>query len=152
MTKVIDDLLRPLLVKDEVMVNEASRIASESITTPSSLHGILINKLTDYFKEHFMVCCLDVRNRLISIENVSMGTLTASLVHPREVFEIAIKKHSASIIVSHNHPSGDTEPSEEDIRITRRLVEAGKIMAIEVVDHLIITKTRFCSLKEKGII
>ena len=152
MTIVVDELLRPLLVKDEALVSEAVRITSQSITSPDILYGMIKEQLTDYFKEHFLVCCLDVRNRVISIDTLSIGTLTASLVHPREVFELATKRHSASIIVAHNHPSGDISPSEEDIRITRRLVDAGKIMGIELIDHLIITSTNFKSLKDSGLI
>jgi DNA repair protein RadC len=78
--------------------------------------------------------------------------LTASLVHPREVFETAIKRHSAQIIIAHNHPSGEAEPSEEDIKITKRLVEVSKYIGIEVIDHLIITETSYLSFKNKGLI
>lgn len=125
---------------------------SSPITTPEQCFMRIKNKITDYFKEHFFVCSIDIRNRLISVDEVSTGTLTASLVHPREVFEVAIKRHSAQIIVVHNHPSGEADPSEDDIRITKRLYEAGKIMGIELIDHLIITETGFASLKDKGII
>lgn len=121
-----------------------------TITTPEQCYLKIKNKMTDYFKEHFYVCSIDVRNKLISIDEVSIGTLTASLVHPREVFEVAIKRHSAQIIVAHNHPSGDTEPSEDDIRITKRLYEAGKVMGIELLDHIIITDKHYTSLKDKS--
>ena len=95
---------------------------------------------------------LDVRNRIIDLERISEGTLTASLVHPRETFASAIRKHAASVMVAHNHPSGDTQPSEEDIRITRRLKDAGNIIGIQLLDHIIITEHKHCSLKEMGII
>lgn len=152
MTRLVDDLLRPSLIKDEVLVNESSRIKSEAITSPEILYSILKAKITDYFKEHFIVCCLDVRNRLISSDIISIGTLTSSLVHPREVFETAIKRHSAQIIIAHNHPSGEPEPSEDDIKITKRLLEVSKYIGIELIDHLIITETSFISFKQKGLI
>jgi len=97
-------------------------------------------------KENFVVLYLDARNQLIYKETVSIGTLNASLVHPREVFEPAVKNLAAQIILVHNHPSGDIKPSEEDIKLTKRLAEAGKIMGIEVLDHIIITKTAHRSM------
>ncbi|MFZ2969993.1 MAG: JAB domain-containing protein [Minisyncoccia bacterium] len=83
---------------------------------------------------------------------VSVGSLNASIVHPREVFSEAIKNKAASVIFAHNHPSGDTEPSEDDLEITKRLIEAGKILGIEIIDHIIVTKNGFLSFKEKGIL
>jgi DNA repair protein RadC len=97
-------------------------------------------------KENFVVLYLDARNYLIHKETVSIGTLNASLVHPREVFEPAVKNLAAQIILAHNHPSGDVKPSNEDIKLTKRLAEAGKIMGIEVLDHIIITKTAHRSM------
>ena len=81
-----------------------------------------------------------------------MGTLDSSIVHPREVFEPAIKNSTAQIIIAHNHPSGDTEPSAEDIAVSRRLVEAGKILDIEILDHIIVSKTGYKSMKESGLL
>ncbi len=103
-------------------------------------------------KEHFVVLFLNARNQLIQKETISIGTLNASLVHPREVFEPAIRSNAAALIVAHNHPSGDTNPSEADIRITSQLVDAGGILGIELVDHLIVTSTHFVSLKAEGYI
>ncbi|MBS1516628.1 MAG: DNA repair protein RadC [Bacteroidetes bacterium] len=123
-----------------------------AITSPDLLYPLIKKKITDFYKEHFMVCSLNTRNNLIAVDVVSIGTLTASLVHPREAFGQAIKRHAAHIILAHNHPSGETEPSEDDLKITRRLVDAGKIMGIEVLDHLIITKTQYLSFKEKYLI
>lgn len=122
------------------------------ITSPDLLFEVIKNQITDFYKEHFMVCSLNIRNRLLAVDVISIGTLTASLVHPRELFSIAIKRHSASIIIAHNHPSGETDPSEDDLKITKRLVDAGKIMGIEVLDHLIITQTQYLSFKEKYLI
>lgn len=111
------------------------------------LKGIRDNK-----KEHFVIFFLDTRNQEIKREIISIGSLNANLVHPREVFEPAVRYSAAQIIVAHNHPSGNTEPSEEDLVITKRLVEAGKILGIEIVDHIIVVKDRFLSFKEKGLI
>jgi DNA repair protein RadC len=108
--------------------------------------------IKDMAKEHFKLIILNTRNRIIGVSDISTGTLNASLVHPREVFKEAITRSASSVVVAHNHPSGDTQPSEEDIRITRRLVEAGKIMGIEVLDHIIVTRNSFLSLKAKGFI
>jgi len=102
--------------------------------------------IRDHKKEHFVVFFLDTRNQEIQREIISVGTLNANLVHPREVFEPAIKHTAAQIIVAHNHPSGNPEPSDDDIAITRRLQEAGKILGIEVLDHVIVTKTSYFSI------
>lgn len=109
------------------------------------------NKL-DWNREHFMIICLNVRNQINKIETVSIGTLTASLVHPREVFKIAINNNSAQIMLCHNHPSGETDPSEDDLKITRRLIEIGKIMGIEVIEHIIFTQDSYLSFREKNLI
>lgn len=111
-----------------------------------------LKDIRDNKKEHFVVFFLDARNQEIKREIVSVGSLNANLVHPREVFEPAVRYLAAQIIVAHNHPAGDPEPSEEDLVITKRLVEAGKVLGIEVVDHIIVVKDRFLSFKEKGLI
>lgn len=103
-------------------------------------------------KEHFIVFFLDSRNAEIMRETVSIGCLNANLVHPREVFEPAIRNLAASVIVAHNHPSGNLEPSQEDIDLTKRLVGGGKLLGIEVLDHVIVSRTGFSSFKEKGLI
>lgn len=128
------------------------KLKTNSITSPDELFTQIKQKLTNYHKEHFFVCSLDTRNNLIAVDEISVGTLTASLVHPREAFEQAIKRHAAQIIIAHNHPSGETEPSEDDLKITKRLVDAGKIMGIEILDHLIITQQTYLSFKEKNLI
>ncbi|MFO0794605.1 MAG: DNA repair protein RadC [Candidatus Brocadiaceae bacterium] len=103
-------------------------------------------------QENFLAVLLDNKNRIIKDLSISTGSLTSSIVHPREVFNPAIKESAASIIFVHNHPSGDPEPSKEDIQITHRLVEVGNIVGIKVLDHLIIGNDHFVSLKDKGII
>jgi len=130
----------------------------QTVSNPQTVQGVLSKVLNsenevDRMKEHFWVIGLSTRNAIQYIDLVSLGTLNASLVHPREVFRFSILKAVSSIILSHNHPSGDSEPSEEDLRITKRLVEAGKIIGIEVLDHIVIgSRDSFCSFKERGII
>ncbi len=103
-------------------------------------------------KEHFIVFFLDTRNQEIKREVVSVGILNENLVHPREVFEPAIQCSAAQIIVAHNHPSGDTDPSEEDIAVTSKLKEAGRILGIEILDHIIVSQSGYLSFKEKKLI
>ncbi len=106
----------------------------------------------DRLKEHFWSIGLNARNVVEYIELVSLGTLNASIVHPREVFRLAIQKSACSIILSHNHPSGEARPSEDDLTLTKRLQNAGEILGIEVLDHIIITDNDFFSLKESELI
>jgi DNA repair protein RadC len=130
----------------------------QTVSNPRTVQEVLSKVLNsenevDRMKEHFWVIGLSTRNAIQYIDLVSLGTLNASLVHPREVFRFSILKAVSSIILSHNHPSGDSEPSEEDLRITKRLVEAGKIIGIDVLDHIVIgSRDSFCSFKERGII
>ncbi len=112
----------------------------------------LVWEIGEKKKEVFVVLYLNARKQLVRKEVISVGTLEESLVHPREVFKIALENPTSSLILVHNHPSGDPEPSEEDIRITHRLVEAGKIMGIEVLDHVIISKNGFVSLRERNLL
>jgi len=108
--------------------------------------------LRDLKKEHLVALYINARNKLIHRDLVSVGTLNANLVHPREVFEPAIARASAQVIVAHNHPSGDPEPSEDDLIITKKLVDGGKLLDIELIDHIIITKTGYLSFKDKKLI
>lgn len=103
-------------------------------------------------REQLLVCCLDTKNQPTAINVVSVGNLNTSVVHPREVFKPAILSNSASIILFHNHPSGDPTPSKEDTNITERLKECGNILGIKLIDHIIIGDNSYYSLKEKGII
>jgi DNA repair protein RadC len=106
----------------------------------------------DKAKEHFKLILLNSRNKIIRVRTISIGTLNTSLVHPREVFKDALAHSAASVVLAHNHPSGDPEPSEDDLKITKKLVESGKILGIEVIDHIIIGKNNFYSFREKGLI
>ena len=111
----------------------------------------LLAEIKDQHKEHFLCLYLNARNQVVHKEVVSIGSLSASIVHPREVFQVALHHAVASIILAHNHPSGDVSPSKDDIELTRRLVKAGQIMGIEVLDHLIVAKQDFLSFKERGL-
>ncbi|MDD3305897.1 MAG: JAB domain-containing protein [Acetobacterium sp.] len=123
------------------------------LSTPSEAAGLGKRFLEDLDREQVLVCCLDNKNQPVSINVVSVGTLNSSLVHPREVFKTAILSNAASIILFHNHPSGDPEPSQEDINITTRIKDAGEILGIELLDHIIIgSEKSFYSMKERNII
>lgn len=121
-----------------------------TVKSPRDAAMYLMEDLRHLKKENFVCLFLNTKNHIIAQETLSVGTLNASLVHPREVFRAAIRSSSASIICAHNHPSGDPTPSSEDITITRRLVEAGTLLGIEVLDHIIIGDNRYVSLKEQG--
>ena len=124
----------------------------ERITvSPDNIYKQLRSKIINYHKEHLLVVSLDNRNKIIGIDTVSVGTLNSNLIHPRETFETAIKRHAAQIILCHNHPSGELIPSEDDLIVTKNLVSAGRLLDIEVIDHLIITKEGFYSFKKEGI-
>jgi len=115
-------------------------------------YNYLKDKMSNLKKEQFRGLYLNSRNRLIHDEIISVGTLTTNLVHPREVFQPAIQYPTAAIILAHNHPSGDPEPSEDDLKITQQLIEASKIINIEILDHIIIGKQKYLSFKDKKLI
>jgi DNA repair protein RadC len=123
-----------------------------SFDFPKAVATFLQEKIGREKKEHFYFLALDSKNNLVKMNNVSIGILDSSLVHPREVFKEAIQASAAKVIVAHNHPSGDLEPSEGDLIITQKLVEAGKILGIEVVDHIIVTSNNFLSFKERKLL
>lgn len=129
----------------------ASRLSeSVVIRSPRDAAELLTEQLRYLQKEHFVCLFLNTKNVVIAQETLSIGSLNASIVHPREVFRAAIKYSSASIVCAHNHPSGDPAPSPEDIAITKRLVESGQIVGIDVLDHIVVGDGRFVSLKEQG--
>ncbi|MDH6671230.1 DNA repair protein RadC [Paenibacillus sp. LBL] len=130
----------------------APAVDLNTIQKPKDVYDYLQPELRYQTKEHFICLFLNSKNRLIFKETISIGSLNSAIVHPREVFKEAIRHCSASIICSHNHPSGDATPSSEDINITKRLVSAGEIIGIEVLDHVIIGDNQFYSLKEHGYI
>ena len=124
---------------------------SDVIHGPEDVAHFLMPKLRFETVEHFGVMVLNTKNHIIADTIITTGSLTASVVHPRELFREVLKYPAASVIVYHNHPSGDPDPSREDIAVTRRLVKAGDVLDIPVLDHIIIGDNRFVSLKEKGL-
>ncbi|MEH7390002.1 RadC family protein [Bacillus sp. JJ1474] len=121
-----------------------------TIRSPEDGAKYVMNDMRFLSQEHFVCLYLNTKNQVLHKQTVFIGSLNASIVHPREVFKEAFRRSAASIICAHNHPSGDPAPSREDIEVTKRLSECGKIIGIEVLDHLIIGENKFVSLKEKG--
>lgn len=117
--------------------------------SPGQAYQLLLD-MASLRKEHFRAIYLDARQRMLRQETVSIGSLTATIVHPREVYRPAIELSAAGVLVAHNHPSGDPNPSPEDLALTRRLRQAGEILGIELIDHLIIGRCGYVSLKERG--
>ncbi len=122
-----------------------------TINSPRDVLPIVAD-IRDHRKEHFVALFLNGRNQVIHREDVSVGSLSQTLVHPREVFGPAVGSSAASVVLAHNHPSGDVNPSQNDLELTRRMVQAGEIMGIEVVDHVILSSRAFLSFKEMGIL
>jgi len=126
--------------------------ARPTIGSPGDAASLVMEEVRYQDREHFLALFLDSRNRVIAQRTISVGSLQSNIVHPREVFKEAISRSSASLIVLHNHPSGDPTPSEDDRAITARLKEAGNLIGIPLLDHIIIGGGRFVSLKEKGVL
>lgn len=127
-------------------------VENKQISLPDDVFRIVNKYLDGADREHLVLLTLDIKNKITSINTVSIGSIDTSIVHPREVFKTAILSNASSIILAHNHPSGDVTPSKEDINITHRIKECGKILGIELLDHLIIGDDNYSSLKEKGIV
>jgi DNA repair protein RadC len=122
------------------------------IRVPAEAARVIKEYIGDSDREQFVLAMLTVRHRVIGLHTVSVGCLTSSVVHPREVFKPAILAAAAAIVLGHNHPSGDPEPSAEDVAITRRLSSAGALLGIEVLDHVIVGEIRHVSLKDRGVL
>ena len=133
-------------------LSQYSMLPRPVIKSPDDAAGLVMEEMRHFDREHFRAMLLNTRNQVIGIDRVSVGTLNSSAVHPRELFRNAIKRSAASVILVHNHPSGDPTPSREDVEITGRLIEAGKIIGIDVLDHIIIGDNRFTSFKAKGLL
>ncbi len=131
-----------------VLAKQGERLV---VRSPSDAAQLLMAEMSHLEQEHFRVLFLDTRNRLLGIETLYVGSLNASNIRVSEVFRDAVKRNCAAIIVTHNHPSGDPTPSPEDVEVTRQLAEAGELLNIEVLDHLIIGRRRFVSLRERGL-
>ena len=123
-----------------------------TIKTPDDVAALLLPRFRYESREHFLAVLLSTKNHILKTAVISIGSLNASIVHPRELFREAINCRAASVILAHNHPSGDPTPSPEDVALTRKLVEAGSLLDIPVLDHLILGDGKYISLKEKGIL
>lgn len=141
------DIVGIKLVKESSFLYQQRRICS-----PKDRYEVISHFLENADREHVVVLCLDIKNQPTNISVCHIGSLNASIVHPREVMKTAVLSNAATIINAHNHPSGICDPSKEDIAITERLVDAGDIMGIPLLDHLIIGDGTYISLKEKGYI
>jgi len=128
-----------------------SEITKPQITNPETILAQIKPLLKGKKKEYCILVTLDTRNRMINRQTISIGSLDSSIVHPREVFKEALAASASSVIIVHNHPSGDPTPSEDDIAITKRLAEAGKILGINVLDHIIIGSTAYTSMKARNL-
>ena len=133
------------------MVKESSFLyQTRQILSPKDAYEMIKEQLEGLDREQFIIACLNTKNEPTNITVVSVGSLNKAIVHPREVFKTAILSNAASIMAFHNHPSGETTPSQQDIQLTNRLYEAGELLSIKLLDHLIIGDGTFTSLKEKG--
>jgi len=132
----------------ETFIEEPKR----KISSPKDVYALMYPKMREQKKEKFITLYLDTKNQILKEEVISIGSLNASIVHPREVFKSALMESSASVIMIHNHPSGDPSPSREDIMVTEKLIEGGKLLGIDVLDHIIIGDGRYVSLKDEGFV
>ncbi|PJN67770.1 JAB domain-containing protein [Bacillus mycoides] len=139
------DIVKLKMVKESSLLYKERRVKS-----PEDASLLFKQFLDGADREYFIVLCLDMKNQPTAINVCHIGSLNSSIVHPREVLKPAIISNAASIIVAHNHPSNDPTPSREDLEVTKRLMEAGKVVGIDVLDHLIVCEESFISLKEKG--
>ncbi|MGE8003562.1 JAB domain-containing protein [Lysinibacillus sp. NPDC093216] len=139
------NIVQVKLVREKTLLYKDRKIRS-----PRCAYELIRDFLGDVDREHFIVLCLDTKNQPTCIQVVHIGSLNASIVHPREVLKPALLSNAASAIVAHNHPSNISDPSPEDIEVTKRLVHAGEILGIDILDHLIICTDTFRSLKESG--
>jgi DNA repair protein RadC len=135
------------------LVKESSLLyKNRCVRSPEDGYQLLKQFLGEVDREYFVVVCLDTKNQPTAINISHIGSLNASIVHPRECYKSAILSNSASILVGHNHPSGKSEPSREDVEVTKRLAESGKILGIDLLDHIVLGDGEYVSLKEKGYI
>ena len=139
-------------VSNEDEQQEMSRNASKAVALPEDVAKLIKPKIRDFNKEHFFVVSFDNRNRVLGIDHIATGTINSNLVHPRETFEVAIRRHATHIAVAHNHPSGEPQPSDAGFVVTQSLSKAGKLMGIQLLDHIILSKTQLYSFKENNLL
>lgn len=132
-------------------INNASQVKEGTVLSSSWVGDYLANDLSNLTQEHVVALYLNTKNEIIKKETIFVGSLNSSVAHPREIFKGAVRYSAARIIIAHNHPSGNTEPSEADFSFTRRMVDAGEVMGIEVLDHFIIGENEYLSLREHGL-
>ena len=144
--------LLPLYTTRLVREGEFTFAEREQVNTPEAVAEVLQDYFRNRDREEFLVVLLDTGNTIIGLSCISVGGLAASIVEPRQVFKVAILANASSIILTHQHPSGNPEPSSDDVRITMQLVKAGKLMGVQVLDHLIITDSGYTSLAERGLV
>lgn len=144
--------MRIVPVYGVTLVRDSSiKVADRSADSPVAVVEILHAHIGNVDREHFVVMFVNARNQIVGINTVSVGTLSASLVHPREIYKPAILISAAAVIIGHNHPSGDQQPSAEDKATTRRLVQAGQLLGIPILDHIIVGDGYF-SFRESGLL
>jgi DNA repair protein RadC len=136
--------------KVQLVREGAVKAARRAVSSSEDAAAVVASYLKGADREHCVVVLLDARNNVIGLNTVSIGTVSASLVHPREVFKPAILANASAVILAHNHPSGELDPSEHDVDLTKRLIEAGKLLGIELTDHLIICEGAHLSLRASG--
>jgi DNA repair protein RadC len=133
-------------------LSRAAQAGRPQVRSPADVAALVMEDMRYLDREHFRTLSLNTKNQLVHLDTISVGSLNSSLVHPREVFKRAVMHSAAAVILVHNHPSGDPAPSAEDVEVTRRLVQAGGILGIAVLDHVIIGDGRYVSLKEEGLL
>jgi len=144
-------VMKPVFSRETIREDLPMYLATERFTSPQQVFE-MFRDLVNEAREHFLALHLDTKNKIICLDRVSVGSLNQSIVHVREVMKSALLSSAAAIILIHNHPSGDPTPSNEDIVITRRLKEAGELIGIPVLDHIIIGEGQYISFVEKGLL
>lgn len=135
------------MVRDHTLASEVKKLGGSADAA-----NVLLHYLEGADRENFVALYLDTKHRINAVHTVSIGSLNATVVHPREVYKAALLANAAAIIVGHNHPSGDPTPSPEDLSVTDRLAKSGKILGIELLDHIILGSNTYCSLRERGLL
>ena len=149
MSKKRIDIVKVQLVKESSTLYQTNA-GTRYITSPTDVIDVFRNFIGEADREYFVVICLNTKNEPTNLSVVAIGALNKAIIHPREVFKTAILSNAASIICAHNHPSGSSNPSEQDIQVTNRLYEAGELLGIKLLDHLVIGDEEFISMKETG--